>query len=100
MEKNKEKTLVRAVADYQLFDDVEGMSWMEEILRRAMTEGKIKGFDVFDAVRGRWGIQFVSFSIDAELVPAQLENSKEILTAWLNSIIGDSNVEVRWVDVP
>ena len=100
MEKNKNKILVRAVADYQLFGDVDGSSWMLDTLQRATTEGKIKGYNVMSSVTGSWGIQFVSFTIDAEIVPAQFSNAKEILTTWLNSIINDSDVEVRWVGVP
>lgn len=100
MEKNKEKTIVRAVADYQLFGDVDGIRWMQQMLQQATTEGKLKDFEVLSSVTGNWGIRFVTFTVDAEIVPAQFENLKSILASWLNAIIGDSDVEVRWVGVP
>lgn len=100
MKKSKEKVLVRAVCDYQLFGDVIGVPWMAERLNDARDEGKIEGFDVFDAVRGVWGIQFVTFTVDLKIKPAQLEDAKELIAVKLMPIIGDSDIEVRWVGVP
>lgn len=100
MEKNTDQIVVRALAEYQLFGDVEGVSWMTEHLSRAKTEGHIEGYDVFDAIVGRWGIRLVSFTADVKVSPKQLVNPKDVIKPLLDRIVKDTDVEVRWVGLP
>lgn len=95
-------TTVRLVATYQLFGDCEGDEWMNEALALGVENGDLKAFDVTGSHPGPFGIQLVTFTVDVGLGERfkpehSYEETKEVGTALLNTIIGDSDVEVLWV---
>lgn len=91
--------IVRFVATYQMFGDMTGLDWAELILGKAKTDGRIVDFRALDATVGAFGIELITFTVDAEITPEldkDRDAAKEYATDLLTSIIGDSDVDVLW----
>lgn len=97
-------TSVRVVAEYQLMSDEPGRTWMREVLGYAQLGGHITGSRVSGCYPGRFGLQLVTFHVDLSIGVDQAikpdmsrDQAKAAATALLNQIVGDSDVEVRWL---
>lgn len=90
----------RASAEYQMMGDFEGTGWAHHVFSIAVAEGKISDYNVLASNIGTFGLQLVQFTVDvpiAKLEGYSVERAKEWFTDRLNEIVGDSDVEVRWV---
>lgn len=90
---------VTVLAEYQVFGDVDGAEWMGQVLERAVNEDRITSFAVGCSVTVPSGVRVVSFSVDVDLDAEQAELTypelKDRVTALLNEVIGDTDVQVR-----
>lgn len=97
-------TVIRVVAECQLFSDSEGTAWMTETLNEAMNNGTpdaISAFTVTGCHPGRFGIQLVTFTVDVPLSHfgfVSFDTAKVTATTLLNRIVGDTDVQVRWLE--
>lgn len=89
------------VAEYQLLSDMEGKSWAYGVLDEAKHAKKIQDYSVIDSFPGAFGLQLVIFTV---VVPASdlnwvddNETIKENARKLLNEIVGDTDVELRWI---
>lgn len=88
---------VRAVAEYQLFTDDEGYNWMFETLQQAQAATRIQSFVVLSSERGVFGLQLVTFTVDLYLGAETAKGIKRDVRKLLNELIGDTDVNVRWI---
>lgn len=93
---------VRLVAEYQLFSDHPGRDWMNQTLYQAIESGDIAAYNVAGCYPGPFGIQLVMFTVDVLFgdrftTDMGYAQASGVGTALLNEIIGDSDVQVRWV---
>lgn len=97
---------VKFLAEYQMMGDMEGKDFMTLQLSSEMAreeDSRLSAFTVLDSIGGTWGIQLIVFTVD---VPVRIfenesiksrDDAKDYVQGFLNEIVGDSDVEVRWV---
>lgn len=94
-------TATRLVCEYQMMGDYAGFGWAHMVLGEAKRQGRILDYAVLDSNVGIWGIQLVQFSVDVDVtIPGfggTFPEAKEAGTDLVNSIVGDSDAEVRFV---
>lgn len=95
---------IRFVAEYQLFSDSEGRQWMHDLLWEARYAGTIQDFEVTGSYPGLGGLQLVTFTVDVPLAEGTrwdpslgYDEAKAEAKTLLREIVGESDVEVRWV---
>lgn len=105
---------IRLVASYQLMGDSHGQEFMDAVLGHAVEKGDIVAYNVTGVHVGDWGLQLVDFTVDVALDDTGIHEAgkeprfhggqsrpevQEVGTSLLNEVVGDSDVEVRWVSV-
>lgn len=90
----------RAMVEYQMMGDFEGVGWAHYVLGIAVAEGHITDYNVLACGTEDWGLQIVQFTVDVPITKVegmQREEAKDWFTTLANEIVGDSDCEVRWV---
>lgn len=89
----------RVVASYQLFSDMPGYLWADEVLREAKQDDLIEDFEITGVHPMRYGIQLIQFTVDLGMHPnallADWDHLKEIFTSVVNMIVHDTDAEVH-----
>lgn len=97
---------VRFLAEYQMMGDLTGHEFMTQALNAEMAkeeDSRLSAFKVLESLPGTWGIQLIVFTVDVPIRHFEQEgiksrdDAKDLVQGWLNEIVGDSDVEVRWV---
>lgn len=93
-------TEYQLVAEYQLLSDEEGKSWARSVLDAAVSAKKILNYSVIESIPGTFGLQLVIFTVTTLLTVSQ-ESDKESIKndalKLLNEIVGDTDVDLRWI---
>lgn len=91
------QVLVQSIVTYQMYGDANPSEFLEHNFGRSKETGHIDDFDVVALQRGVWGIVMcvvlVRWYTDMENTH---EQASEVATSLMNSIVGDSDVEVIW----
>lgn len=94
---------VRIMASYPLFgDNVEGKSWMTQVLREEQQDENISAYSVGAVgVSATTGVQTIDFTVVTELdisgTKAELKNRAR---EFLNGLVRDEDVTVHSVSTP
>lgn len=93
-------TGIRFIASYQRMGDGEGADWFKAVFDMAAVKDHIADYNLLACERGLWGLELLVFTVDVpptkEWLHTSYDEASEKATTLLNSIIGDSDVEVLW----
>lgn len=94
---------ITIVAEQQLLTDGDPQRIMTEVLTDAQKAGLITRFEITHVYPGVWGLQLVTFTVAREIdgnrfkAEHDAEQAKAAAKALLDFIIGDTDVDVRWI---
>lgn len=89
---------VMLFADWQIFGDVDPHQYMAYKLDLAVEKGDINAYSILIAGgSGAFGLLYVYFTVDVDFTAEQLNSPKASGKAILNKIVGDTDVQVRWI---
>lgn len=91
---------IRVAATYRLLGDESGEDWFNTVFSQHQEADNVKGYQLQGVLTGAFGLQYVAFTVDLEVVVREREDSElmEAAREILNSLIGDSDVVVYGVE--
>lgn len=92
---------VRVVAEQQFFSDSEGRAWMTQALQAGKENGDLLAFGVTEVYAGGiFELQLIQFWVELDTITVDYNAMRDEATDLLNEIIGDSDVNVRFLCSP
>jgi hypothetical protein len=92
---------LRFTCSYQIYGDVNGLTYMAGLLGEAVSSEKIYNFNILSVETGAWGIQHALFSVDMQgLWVGDPDATPEFVKPVLTEILGEDDFTVLWVSNP